>query len=299
MNIFVTGATGFIGRAILSQLQNRNYNIIASSLEDNYDADKNENVKWLIADLNDINNIKDDLKIFNPDVVIHLAWQGIPDYSEKVSVINLNNSINLLDFIIEETDCKKIIVAGSCFEYGKKVGVCNENDSVEIINYLSWAKHSLYNYLLLKCSQQSVELIWFRIFYLYGPGQRKASLLPYLIDVLQNDKVPELKTPFNRNDFIYIDDVVEAFIKATEISVDSGIYNLGSGSTHSVYEFCEITESILKKSLISKSNLKKNTSGEQIDFWADIKKVKKAFGWVPKWKLKDGIQQMVINSYSK
>ena len=63
MNIFVTGATGFIGRAILSQLQNRNYNIMASSLEDNYDADKNENVKWLIADLNDINNIKDDLKI--------------------------------------------------------------------------------------------------------------------------------------------------------------------------------------------------------------------------------------------
>ena len=73
--------------------------------------------KRLFGTLEDLEFIKPQIKMFNPDVVIHLAWFGIPDFSERNSLVNLNLSINLLEFIIDETQCKKVIISGSCFEY--------------------------------------------------------------------------------------------------------------------------------------------------------------------------------------
>jgi len=295
MKILISGAAGFIGQNVLSKLNVKENNILAIDLSYSEYENKEKNLKWIYNDLSNLEEYKFEISKFDPDVVIHLAWQGIPDFSEKLSVLNLNNSINFLDFIIENTHCKKIIVSGSCFEYGEKLGVVKEIDPTQINSYFSWAKNSLYKYLVLKCSLNNVNLIWFRFFYVYGPGQRIGSLIPTLINAFRNNIAPDIRNPYNRNDFVYVKDIANAIESACFISdnINSGIYNLGSGVSTSIYEICRITELLTTGKDSYSKKLLNIQKGEIMDFWADISKTTKAFSWKPEYTIEAGINEIL------
>lgn len=294
MRVFITGATGFIGRHVVDEIRAGGHDILACALGKNANESNTMYIQWLYGDLRDVESLKPAIRSFDPEVVIHLAWQGIPDYSEVISRINLTNSIQLLDFIVEETSCKKIIVAGSCLEYGKKIGECKESDPVEILSFFAWAKHSLYQYLLLKCNQKKIDLIWFRIFYTYGPGQRAGSLVPTVVRALNGGKTPNIHSSLNKNDFVYVEDIAKAFRLAMETRVDHGIYNLGYGVSRSVYDVCKIVEECLLMSTeISDYILKNGTKEKNLDFSSDMNKTTKSFDWRPSTTLEEGIAKYI------
>lgn len=292
MKVFITGATGFVGRHVMEEVHAAGHDILASTLKKDKIENSPGDIQWLYGDLADLEYLKPAIQSFNPEVVIHLAWQGIPDYSEAISTINLHNSIQLFDFILEEKNCQKVIVSGSCFEYGRKRGVCNESDHVTINSFFSWAKHSLYQYLSLKCAQKEVDLIWFRIFYVYGPGQRAGSLIPTLVQSFQKGEPTNILNPYNSNDYIFVDDVVAAFGLAVEKDVESGIYNLGSGTTTNALEVCRIVEKEICGLEKYTVRIKGQTTEEtKVNFWANIAKAEKSFNWKPHYTLTTGIQQ--------
>lgn len=296
MRILVTGATGFIGQNVLKRIVGGENDIMAIALEKEPVENSDGQIKWFYDNIKNIVSLGPAIKSFNPEVVVHLAWQGIPDYSEDISRANLNDSIELLDFIIEETNCRKIIVSGSCFEYGKNKGVCRETDAVQLTSFISWAKYSLYQYLLLKCDQKKIELVWFRIFYTYGPYQREGALIPALAKVLKDGKKPEIRSPLNKNDFIYIEDVSEAFKAAIDMKsvVESGAYNLGCGVSRSVYDVCRIIEKHFPESPgISDYVLLHGSKDKALDFSADINKMVKIFKWRPKISLEEGVSKYI------
>jgi len=289
MKIFITGATGFLGEYILKEISKENYDILASSRFKKELHGDLLNVQWLYGDLSDLKKLKSELLTYNPDVVIHLAWQNIPNYSNTISTINLKNSIQFFDFIIDETDCKKIIISGSCYEYGKKVGECLENENVKIKSFFSWAKISLYQYLILKTNDNGIDLVWFRIFYVYGPGQRDDSLIPSIIKSFKRLETPEIQSPGNRNDFVHIQDVAIAFANAVYIKSQSGIYNLGYGEANSVFKICRLVENNILNSSSLTDKIKNHNSNPTINFWANIEKTKIAFDWEPEINLQQGI----------
>lgn len=295
MRIFITGATGFIGNHVLDRFRNTDDEILILKLPEE-DFNENKNIKYISGDFSNLDTLKTKIIDFNPDVVIHLAWQGIPDYSEKISQVNLFSSIQLLDFIIDNTNCKKIIVSGSCFEYGAKKGITKESDSININSFFAWAKLSLYEYLNLKCEKKNINLIWFRIYYVYGPGQRKNSLVPYVINSLKLNEIPQINNPMNRNDFVYVKDVANAFNIAVEKNISSGIYNLGYGVSTSVYNIIKISELLINdSSSMSELILKKSKTKKEIDFWADISKTTKVLKWCPQISIQDGIKKYINN----
>ena len=89
MNIIITGATGFIGRAILQDLLKKNYNILAISRKKKLPTHKN--ITWLNSDISKISKYAGKVISFKPDVLIHLSWDKIPDFSKKNSNLNLKN----------------------------------------------------------------------------------------------------------------------------------------------------------------------------------------------------------------
>jgi len=296
MRILVSGATGFVGRHVINQIQGAGNDIVSIALENVSGESNYKSINWIRANLAYLEPVKPIIKSFNPEVVIHLAWQGIPNYSEGISKVNLDNSVQLLGFVLDETDCRKIIVSGSCLEYGKNEGLCRESDPIQLTSFFSWAKYSLYQYLLLKCGERKVDLIWFRLFYVYGPGQRRGSLIPTLVQTLKDKRSPLIRSPLNRNDFIYMEDVAEAFRWAVELRIESGIYNLGSGQSRSVYDACQIVErKILGTNEISERMKHGATPEQEVNFWADMRKTKHALNWAPKTSLEQGID-LYINS---
>lgn len=292
MNILITGLTGFIGRHLVPLLQGLGHEIFGLSLDDL----PVPGVVMKRADLGEVESYEEFIKELSPDVTIHLAWEGIPDYSQDMSKRNLINSINLLNILCEKTDCRKIIVSGSCYEYGKQFGKCKESERISINSFFAWAKHSLYLYADYVCRNHGIDLIWFRIFYAYGSGQRKESLIPMLFETLRKREIPAIKNPLNANDFVYNEDIAEAFNTAVNRSIPSGIYNLGSGSPTKVIDICEIVESrITGNKEISNIIRNKIKCGPETNFWADTNKTSDILGWEYITSLEEGIAKYELS----
>jgi nucleoside-diphosphate-sugar epimerase len=292
MNILITGLTGFIGRHLVPLLQGLGHEIFGLSRDDLPVS----GVVMKQADLGEVESYEEFIKELSPDVTIHLAWEGIPDYSQDMSKRSLINSINLLNILCEKTDCRKIIASGSCYEYGKQFGTCKESDSININSNIAWAKYSLYSYADYVCRNHGIELIWFRIFYAYGLGQRRESLIPMLFEMLRKREIPAIKNPLNANDFVYNEDIAEAFNAAVNRSVPSGIYNLGSGSPTKVIDICEIVESrVTGNNELSNIIRNKINCEPEINFWADTNKTSDILGWKSTTSLEEGIAKYELS----
>ena len=288
IRVLVTGATGFIGKPLTKALIDAGCEVLA--LVRKAPARQAE-IKWLEVDLSKAGAYHDAIADFAPEVVIHLAWQGIPDYSLENSLINLNHSLGLLSFVVGLESCKKVIVSGSCWEYADAKGECLEDDVSKPQNDFTWAKHAIRSWLEIHCTKYKVEYAWLRIFYVYGPGQRSGSLLPTILTSLQEDTVPSINTPYNANDYVYIDDVVEAFMMAVKKSFESGVYNVGFGESVKALEICRLAESIVNGSENLTEQLAEiaPVTVSTDDFWASLVKVRRHLGWTPKTSLVDGI----------
>ena len=290
MNVLVTGGSGFVGQYLMKELAGTSHNIAAIARNEIH---KWDNVQVINGNLNGIKKFQEKINQFDPDVVIHLAWEGIPDYSVSISLKNLNNSINLFEFVLNNTSCKKILVSGSCWEYGNKKDACKESDPVNINSYFTWAKHSLNQYLTVKCAENNATLNWFRIFYVYGPGQREESLIPMLIKSIRGKETPPINTPRYKNDFIYVEDVAKAFAKAVDTILPSGVYNVGSGYATSVYEICRSVEKhLLGTETISKQVLDNGQQDETVNFWADMEK-SKMYDFIMNTTIDEGINNLL------
>ena len=120
-----------------------------------------------------------------------------------------------------------------------------------------------------------------------GKAQRTESLIPTILTKLKNYQLPDLQTPKNANDFVFIDDVVYAFIKATSLKNKSRVYNLGAGVSTSVIEVCRIAENVVlgTDSLTQEMEKKFRYATSDVNFWADCTLSK---------KISDGSQQLLL-----
>ena len=292
MRLAITGASGFLGRPLLEKLSILGIEVlaIARSIPNNISKNK---IYWLKADLSIPESYQTEVKLFSPEVVIHLAWQDIPDFSLEKSKVNLHQSLDFINFIVSLQSCKKILFSGSCWEYDNACGVCIETEKVEgSKNHFTWAKNSLRKDAELLCRQKSISFVWFRIFYIYGPGQRSGSLLPTIFSNLKEGKLPKINSPFNSNDYIFIDDVVDAFTIASINSFTSGVYNLGSGVSTNVIQICRYAEKLALNSsnLSNKLQSKSSPKVSDEDFWAEMTLTTENLKWKPKTKLIRGIE---------
>ena len=185
-------------------------------------------------------------------------------------------------------------MAGSCWEYGTQQGTCKESDPVIIRTYFTWAKHALNEYLSVKCAEKGATLNWFRLFYVYGPGQREGSLLPMLITSISASETPPIRAPMNKNDFLYVGDVANALHIAAIKQIPSGIYNLGSGTSTSVYEVCKTAERLMTGQTSMSEQLRDtNRKHELTDFWADMGKTRQTLDWAVSTPLEERIEKHI------
>ena len=157
MNILITGYKGFIGKNLINELSiYDNYNLLLIGNNKSKYNTRYKNKYVLNCDIDKINNIKKKIIDFKPDIVIHLAWKGIPVLNFQNSYDSLKFSIKFFELIFNFTNCKKVIVSGSCNEYSNNKGVCKEKDYSIPLTFFSWSKLSLYEYLLLKCKEKKI-----------------------------------------------------------------------------------------------------------------------------------------------
>lgn len=235
MKILVTGATGFIGRHVIDQLlklEDVSIIVTSSSIEKLNSLYSDKNVSIIVFDYYSINFSQWDLfKYFNfPDKVIHLSWQGLPNYNSSFHMlINLNVEYDFLSNLIKN-GLKDLIVTGTCFEYGLLEGELNEGLISDPQNYYSLSKDSLRKMLKMLQSNFHFNLLWLRLFYIYGPGQKPQSIFGQLDIVNKNgDSYFNMSKGDQMRDYLTVEEVAYYICELSVFSNYDGIVNISSG----------------------------------------------------------------------
>jgi nucleoside-diphosphate-sugar epimerase len=290
MRILVTGATGFIGKSVIQKFSDKENILAISRTGTELQKTKSSQVKWVQGSLDDEETLSQIVK-FNPQAVLHLAWSGLPDYSIENNTRNFNSHIKLFGFLKKCSELEKIVFAGSCWEYGPVIGKVAEGQEKLPANLFATFKNSIRNIAESYFSDSKTKIVWGRVFFSYGPGQRSQALIPSLIDSFKNGRVPEIKNPLAVNDFVFIDDVAEAFVSLlSSKSIKSGVYNIGSGEPHSVAEVVNLVADNFGSSF--RLPEPKIDEFDSAGFWANTSLICKEISWVPKLNFKLGIKDV-------
>ena len=238
MKILITGATGFVGKNLINELVNSDHEIIgvARNIQD-FDKISSKKIRLISFDLNSNTDLLFN-KIGVPDVLIHLAWSGLPNYQEDFHINeNLPNNISFLKNAINR-GIKQIIVTGTCFEYGMQEGCLTEELNTQPVTKYGHAKNLLKNELIKMHKNKNFLLHWVRLFYMYGEGQNPKSLIPSLdraiinklssFDISDGDLV---------RDFLSINEVARFLSFLIGNKSINGIVNCCSGEPISLYQF--------------------------------------------------------------
>lgn len=302
MRIFVTGASGFIGRHVVPLLLKDKHELLILRRKVTHKSKGQIKSKVVIGDLQNLDRFKKAIIRFDPQVCLHLAWEGLPDYSYEQCKRNVDHSLALIQMLVNETACRKIVVSGTNWEYGKAQGLSREGDKVTgedqvgPMSFFTWAKNAAYKGAFLLCKQRGVDLIWLRIFYAFGPGQMQKSLIPSLYDAFKNGRTPEIKNPHNMQDFIYVGDIAEAFRLAVKKPIQSGFYNISRGEPVSVGEICRIVAKQMgRKPVCKRPEISKTTAAHSIRNWADISKFRRSTNWRPRVSVQQGIKKYIAS----
>jgi len=290
MRIFLTGGYGFIGKHLLPLLDKHQILMIGRS-DISYLQD---NISYIQGDLSDLSALEEKIKTFSPEICIHLAWEGIPDYSLSTCLRNFNASLQLFEFL-GRVGCKTVFSAGTCWEYGNLQGQMHESDIPENMNLFASIKSGLQIAGQSIFSSRAINFIWGRFFFIYGPGQRETSLVPSCFRAISNGKIPDIKNPNAINDFIYVQDAAWAIVNLVETPDVSGVFNIGSGIPTKVGDVCEI---ILEKMDATVENPTKGNTLNDYGFWADLSCIREQANWAPQIPLEEGIQ-MTLNSFGR
>ncbi len=237
----------------------------------------NNGVRYTSLDLDNLDPSINYFSYFDsPDLLIHLAWQGLPNYK---SLFHFENNLPVHYSFLKNMvvhGLKNIVVTGTCFEYGMKEGCLSEDMITDPQNPYALAKDTLRKFLFELKKKHPFDCRWIRLFYMYGEGQNANSLLSQLQAALQNgDKEFNMSGGEQERDYLPIEKVAEYIVTIALQDNISGVINCCSGQPIKVKQ---LVENYLKD---NKQEIKLNlgyypyADYEAMSFWGDDTKLKK------------------------
>lgn len=276
--VLVTGATGFIGGYVIDELLSRGYHVIATSSNKLSASRKSwfQKVEFIELDLKSLELSDNYFIFFNcPDLMIHLAWEGLPNYNLDFHLTdNLPRHCQLLSNLIRN-GLKDLTVTGTCFEYGMKSGCLHEDDLPLPENAYAQAKNNLRIFLEAKCKNDNVSFKWIRLFYMYGEGQSPKSLISQLDKALElGDVYFNMSGGEQIRDYLPVNEVARNILAVALQNSVKGIVNCCSGQPVKVKDF--VLNYLQNKGKYIQLNLGyyPYSDYEPMEFWGDNNKLK-------------------------
>jgi dTDP-6-deoxy-L-talose 4-dehydrogenase (NAD+) len=215
MNVAVSGASGFIGRHVVAELERLGVGTTRVTRSSPLPSPM-------------------------PDTLIHLAWAGLPNYR---SLHHFEEELPAQYAFLKQclnAGVRTLVVAGTCFEYGMQSGPLNEQMDTRPAHPYGLAKDTLRRQLQELQRGSPFALTWARLFYLYGDGQAASSLWPQLqAAVARGDALFPMSGGEQLRDYLTVKEVAGYLAGLALAQRDSGIVNVCSGHPISVRRLVE------------------------------------------------------------
>jgi UDP-glucose 4-epimerase len=302
--ILVTGASGFIGRALVANLLGAGHSVIAlnrspsvppSSDSARYEeriADKPEDLAATLAGI-------------GADIVIHAAAPGTRPADRTWQVLSegcISYVHHLFDALAAQAP-KRFVMLGSWSEYAPPTGPTGSliNEAHPLVSGNIYGAHKAAAYLIAhaRASQIGTVFVSARLFNIYGPGEHEARLIPYCVRQLAAGKPVELTSGEQKRDFVFVEDAVEAIVQLALRS---------AAPEHPVYNVCSGTGVPVKMLVLAAAEAAGGDPGllrfgalpqrsdEPMEITGDPQRLKDLTGWSPKTPISAGIQRLVSHT---
>ena len=242
--ILLTGGTGFIGSAVLTELIQREYEIHLITHQNSYTfLSKQSHVIIHHLDLLDIKAVKAFFNENSYENLIHLAWYVGPKcHISNINLAWLTASLNLLE-CFKNSGGKVFQCNGTVSEYDFAYGYLTEQLSpLTNKSFHGVCKSSFFRVAQSFCRQNGIIFKWSRCFNLYGPKEMPQRLVPSVIlSCLRNCDV-QVSSCLNYQDYLHVSDSARGIVDIFESELTDDI-NVCSG--HPV-QLCEIVNTIAK-----------------------------------------------------
>ena len=308
LNVFVTGASGFIGSHVSEALLSRGDRVCGL---DNFDpfydrAVKERNLEpfrehpgfsFLEGDIRDVEALARWGDGTRADALIHLAAKaGVrPSVADPAGYadVNVNGTIRVLEWA-RVRKVPRILFASSSSVYGGNEKVpFSENDFVDhpVSPYAATKKAGellCHTY----CHLYGMNVVALRFFTVYGPRQRpEMAIHKFTRRIFEGKEIDVYGDGSSRRDYTYIDDIVSGVLGSMSAPPGYRVYNLGESATISLSDLVALLEKACGRTA-SRRNQPLQPGDVPVTF-ADISRAKAEIGYDPRTPIEQGVRRFV------
>ncbi len=284
--MLITGASGFIGRALAFRLKAQGREVVPVDSADGDIASRETLGKFAQQDITHVFHLAG--KTFVPD-----SWGDLQTFCQT----NVLGTVNVLEF------CRKSRIPmtyASAYVYGHPVSLpIGENSAIRPSNPYALTKRLAEEVCEFYASAYDLPVTTIRPFNVYGIGQADFFLIPAIISqALDAGEEITVKDLAPKRDYVYLEDLVTALLATLNKPGGYRVYNIGSGVSLSVQEVIDVIQEIAdtKKKVVCENAIRTN---ELMDVVADISKAGNELGWHPRFSFHAGIENIIRSERGK
>jgi len=295
MKFIVTGGAGFIGSHLAEELIKKGNDVtIIDDLSLGVENNIPKEAIFIKGSSSKVSEISERI-----DGIFHLGIpSSSPMYKEDPYLVGktINEAIAIFEYA-RKNQCKIVYASTSSIYNGNSLPY-KEDMSIHVTDYYTECRYAIERLAKLYYDLYNVKSIGLRLFSVYGPREEHkgcyANIISQFLWAILKDQSPIIYGDGNQTrDFIYVSDVVNAFILAMFSNIDCDIFNVGTGKNYSFNEVINLLNKYLGKDIkpIYKPNPIKNYVYHTL---ADTTKAEKILGFKAKISLEEGIRNIIM-----
>jgi nucleoside-diphosphate-sugar epimerase len=282
-HVLITGASGFLGAHIANELVQLGFHVIAL-VRPNSDLWRIQEIKSKMYFVQ-LNTLSWHQKIIalQPQILIHCAWIGVEAADRNSISVQLKNIefAQELMFLAKHLSLEKIIALGSQAEYGQIEGVVNEKNVCHPETAYGQVKLQVHAMLQEFCEKQKIDLIWLRIFSVFGPLENHSWFIPSLINNMLVDNTMDMTEGKQVYAYLYIEDFKKIISALVTKKIMPGIYNVSSPNEMSIKEMAETLKSLINPSFKINYGAIPYRKGQSMRVRGEISKLRSQIAEIP------------------
>jgi nucleoside-diphosphate-sugar epimerase len=293
--VLVTGAPGFIGANLVRRLVGDGHEVqaVVRPGAPAWRLDGVPDARRIELDVGDPHAVADAVESLRPEWVFHLAAHGAYSWqtdAQEMVRVNVAGTVALVD-ACARADCAALVHAGTSSEYGYRDHAPTEDEAPRPNSAYAVTKTAATLYCVNAAREGRLAASTLRVYSAYGPWEEPGRLMPTLVALALNGRLPPLVDAATARDFVHVDDVVEAFVlTATNGGPSGAIWNVGSGTQTTLADLVALAREAFGVAAEPDWGSAPARPWDT-DVWvADASRIRRDLGWAPSRSLEQGLR---------